>query len=151
MKQQHTDMIRLFQPFQKDSVVGSHLWMLNSICNIDKHRHLNIVAFHSVLTAELEEGVDPGVIYPRTGGLSLVHILKGTEYEDKMIVKAIPDICFVDEELEAASAGYGSAIEREGIKRPPVTPVLWECITAVQFVVDRFTSGFMADKRIETN
>ena len=47
-------------------------------------------------------------------------------------------MCFRDAELEAASPGYGSAIEMEGIlKRPPVVPALQSCRTAVVSVVEQ--------------
>ena len=150
MKQRHIDAIRLFQPFQEGSVVGSHLWMLNSICNIDKHRHLNVVALHVTADAHLKEDIDPNLTNHIIGGLALLGILKGTEHEDKVNIEVITDVCFMDEELEAASPGYGSAIEGKGIKRPPVASALWCCLIAVQFVVDRFTSGFMTRKRMET-
>lgn len=146
IKQQHIDAIRCFQPFQEDSAVGAHLWMLNSICNIDKHRHLHVVALHTSANAHLDNGTDPDLADRMGGGLALVTMLKGTEHEDKVNIEVTTDICFMDKTLEEASPGYGSAIEREGIERPPVASVLWGCLTAVQFVVDRFTGGFMTGK-----
>ena len=147
VKQRHKNAIRLFQPFQEDGVVGSHLWMLNSICNIDKHRHLNVVALHSSSTASLKEGADPSLTGHMEGGLILVQMLKGTEHEDKVNIEVVTDFCFMDKELEDASMGYGSAIERKGIERPPVAPTLWGCLTAVQFAVDRLSSRLMTDNR----
>ncbi len=118
MAQEHIDAIEALQPFNNNSAVGPHLKMLNAICNIDKHRHLNVVADHT-----------------RVGR---------TEHEDKAEADVIVDICFVDEELVTVSPGYGSAIESamegEPLKRPPIAPVLWGCLTAVQFVVDRLNS-----------
>ena len=142
MNLHHIEMIQRFQPFQDHGEVGSHLLMLNSICNIDKHRRLNVVALHSSSTAHLEEGIDPELTGGTTGGLDLLDILRGTAQEDKVRIEVITDICFMDKELEAVSKGYGSAIERAGINRPPVALALSGCLTAVSFVVDRFTSGF---------
>ncbi len=101
-------LIRDFQPFSNGGV-GAPLLMLNSICNIDKHRHLNLVATNSSTDLTQES--------PAT----------------------TVDICFMDKELERNSPGYGSAIEREGICRSPVLPVLTSCLTAVHFVVDQLT------------
>lgn len=144
------EVIKFFQPFQKDSVFGPHLWMLNYICNIDKHRHLNEVALHSREDISLKEGVDPNLTWPLIGGRDLWNMLKGMEHENKVHIRVIADICFVDEKLEAASVGYGSEIEKEGVKRPSVIPVLWGCLTAVQFVVDRCNSLFMTWKQGKT-
>ena len=147
MTQGQIEVIKLVQPFGKDNGVGPHLWMLNSICNIDKHRHLNVVAIHSVSDVKLKEGADPNLTWPLIGGLALVDILKGTEHEDKMNIDVITGICFMDEDLDKdlrdVRVEYGSAIEKEGVKWPPVGPALWGCLTAVQFVVDRCNSLFM--------
>ena len=147
VKERHRDAIQWLQPFHEDGVVGSHLWMLNSICNIDKHRQLNVVALHSWSTASLKEGTDPNLTGRMVRGLALVQRLRGTEHEGKVSIEVITDICFMDPELENASMGYGSAIERTGIERPPVAPALWGCLTAVRFVVDRLTSRLMTNDR----
>ena len=151
MAQEHIEVIEALQPFNKDSVVGPHLKMLHSICNIDKHRYLNVVAEHTREDIHLKEDADPNLTYPITGGQVLWDMLKGTKDEDKVEIEVITDVCFMDKDLGDASPGYGSAIEsamkspieREPIKRPPVAPVLWGCLTAVQFVVDTFNGGFL--------
>ena len=118
MKERHIRVVELFQPFREKTGVGQHLWMLNLIGNIDKHRHLTVFALHSVTGPHSEGDTD-------------------------QVVESITDICFVDEKLEAASPRYGSKIESTGIKRPPVIQVLHGCLTAVQFVVDTFNGGFL--------
>ena len=105
----HCELIESFQPFQKDGDIGSHLWMLNCICNIDKHRHLNVVALHEFTNLS----------------------------EQPYIAKV--DACFMDESLETKSPGYGSSLEFEGIKRPPVVSVLYACLFAVSSVVSRLS------------
>ena len=102
-------LIREFQPFNDNGGVGKHLLMLNTICNFDKHRHLNVVATHT-FTNLTEMPLDP-----------------------------IVEVCFMDKELNGISPGYESPIEREGVRRPPVVPVLTACLTAVNFVVGQLT------------
>ena len=135
------ELIEAVQPYQKDGGLGSHLWMLHSICNIDKHRYLNIANLHTYANAHLEGEVPPSLV-PRgmTGGLGLLGILKGTEHEAKIKFDIIVDVCFRDDELEEASPGYDSELEREGIKRPPVRAALSACLMAVDTVVERIAS-----------
>ncbi len=116
----HRELIASFQPYENHDGVGPHLWMLHSICNIDKHRHLYVVNLHSFSTAHLEREVDPELTHGQTGGVGLLTLLKGTEQEDKVKIDVAVDVCFRDEDLENPSAGYGSEIERSGLKRPPV-------------------------------
>ena len=97
-----------FQPFHPENEIGLHLDMLSTICNIDKHRHLNVFAGHSSADMTVQE------------------------------LNPIVDVCFMDDEIEdkkAAIRGYGSQIEREGVKRPPVASVLWSCLLTVSYVV----------------
>ena len=119
VKQKNVEMIQRLQPFQKDSV-GLHLGMLDSICNIDKHRYLNVVNFHSIVSAPVTE-------------------------DGKVKPEAIVDVFFRDEDLEKASVGYGSALEREGMNRPPVRSALSDCLTAVKVVVEWLSSGYVPD------
>lgn len=102
-------LIKELQPFGYVKGVGKHLLMLNSICKIDKHRHLNVVAVHTFVDMT-QAPLDP-----------------------------IVDVCFLDSELEQKSPGYDLPMEQEGIKRPPVVPVLISCLAAVGFVVDQLT------------
>ena len=102
-------LIHDFQPFSDVGEVGKNLFMLNKICNIDKHRHLNVLAIHSH-----------------------VHL-------DKSPLDPLVDVCFMDKELEENSPGYNSPIEHEGIRRPPVVSTLSSCLVAVNFVVGQLT------------
>ena len=104
----------VFQPYQSQGGVGPHLWMLHSICNIDKHRRLNVVNLHSFSTAHLEGEVDPELTHGQTEGVGLLTLFRGTEQEDKVKIDVVVDVCFRDDELEDASVGYGSEIERSG-------------------------------------
>ena len=132
-------MIESFQPFQDNRSVGPHLWMLYKICNIDKHRHLNVVNTHSVIAAHLEGDVPPELEHlATTRGTALMDWLRGTVHEHLVKIDVVVDVCFRDAELKATSPGYGSAIEREGIlKPPPVLPALQLCRTAVASVVEK--------------
>ena len=109
VNQDRQELIKEFQPFGHGEGVGNHLLMLKSICIIDKHRHLNVVAVHSFVDMTLAP-LDP-----------------------------IVDVCFIDKELEKKSPGYDLPMEREGIKRPPVVPVLIACLAAVDFVVGQLS------------
>ena len=99
-----------FQPYRDCGGVGKQLLMLHEICNIDKHRYLNVVATHSFVDLTREP------------------------------VAPIVDVCFMDEELERISPGYESPIEQLGMQRPPVVSVLSSCLAAVNFVVAQFAT-----------
>ena len=135
--QRHKELIASFQLYQSNKGIGSHLWMLHSICNIDKHRYLNVVNLHSFSTAQLEGEVDPELTHGQTGGLGLLALLKGTEQESKVKIDVVVDVCFRDDELENAGVRYGSQIEMAGLKRPPVVFALSSCLTAVKTVVQQ--------------
>ena len=134
------ELIEGFQPYRENGGIGAYLWMLHSVCNVDKHRHLNVVNVHSSATASLEGDVEPGLIPPgTTGGLLLLDWLAGTRHEDQVRIDVKVGVCFMDNELEAASPGYGSALEGEGMKRPPVIPVLQSSLGAVVAVIEQVT------------
>ena len=129
------------QPYHKDSAVGAHLWMLHLICNIDKHRYVNVVNLHSIANAHLRgDDVPETLTHGMESGLGLLTYLEGTGYEDRVEIDVVTDVCFRDKELEEASPGYGSRIENEGINRPPVTSVLSSCLWAVNEVVAMLTN-----------
>ena len=72
-----------------------HLWMLNVICNIDKHRHLNVVSTHSVVSAHVEGEVPAGLLPTSfTRGLAVVAMLEGSGYEDLAKPDVVVDVCF---------------------------------------------------------
>ena len=102
-------LVHDFQPFSDAGEVGKNLFLLNKICNIDKHRYLNVLATHS-----------------RT-------------YLNRMPLDTLVDVLFMDQELEEINPGYNSPMELEGVRRPPVVPVLTSCFAAVNFVVDQLT------------
>ena len=145
VKQDRSEMIHRLQPFQENSVVGAHLWMLNSICNIDKHRYLTVVDLHSFVGARMKEKVNPDLAGGMTGGLALYDAVKGTEEEGKVEIQAIVDVCFIDEELEKTSVGYDSALEKEGMNRPSVRLALAGCLTAVKVVVEWLHDGYLPE------
>ena len=128
------------QPYHVDSAVGAHLWMLHLICNIDKHRYVNVVNLHSIANAHLRgDDVPETLTHGMKLGLGLLTYLQGTGYEDRVEIDVITDVCFRDRELEEAGPGYGSRIENEGINRPPVASVLSSCLKAVNEVVAMLT------------
>ena len=102
-------LIHDLQPFSDVGDVGKNLLMLNMICNIDKHRHLNVLAAHTLT------------------------------YLNQLPLDPIVDVCFVDRELEEINPGYDSPLELAGGKRPPVVSVLMSCLVAVNFVVYQLT------------
>lgn len=113
-------MVEELQPFRDAINIGPHLWMLRTICNIDKHRHLNVVSTH--------------------------YIMRDTGYEHRVKDGVVVEVCFRDPKLEEASPGYGSAFETIGpIKRPPVVPALQSCLTAVVNVVELLTGELVAE------
>ena len=134
-------MIEGFQPFRDVGNIGPHLWMLHTICNIDKHRHLNVVSTHSIAGAHIEGEIPTGLSPPSiTRGLVLPVMLEGSGYEHLVKADTVVDVCFRDAELECASPGYRSPIETEGIiARPPVIPVLKSCLAAVENVVEQLS------------
>ena len=112
--------------------------MLQLVCNIDKHRHLNVVNTHSIANAYVEAGAVPSeLLHGTKSGLALLTYLKGTPYEGLIKVDAVVDVCFRDTELTESNPGYGSKIEREGFTRPPVGPMLLGCLGAVEEVIRR--------------
>ena len=127
------------QPFADRIKVGPHLEMLHAICNIDKHRHVNVVNTHSIVSAHVE-GEVPAELLPSglIRGLAVYETLQGSGYEDQVKIDILVDVCFRDAELEGVSPGYGSSIETEGIfARPPVISALQSCVAAVETVVER--------------
>ena len=129
------------QPFRDETGIGPHLRLLHEICNIDKHRHLNVVSTHSQASAHIEGEVPPRLV-PRsmTAGLILLDLLRGTGYEDQVKVDVVVGVCFIDPELEEANPGYGCPFETVGtVNRPPVVPVLKSCFAAVVDVVEGLT------------
>lgn len=134
------DLIEAFQPFRGD--IGRHLWMLHLICNIDKHRHLNVVDTHTSLSARFKEGVEPPRLPSRIRrGTSLYYDMQGTEHEDLVEPHVMVDVCFWNEEIVAASPGYGTATERNFQGRPPAISVLSGCLSAVTVVAEYLISA----------
>ena len=107
----------------------------------DKHRQLNVVSTHSMVSTHVEGEVPAGLLPSSlTQGLALVGMLAGSGYEDLAKPDAVVDVCFEDPGLESASPGYGSPIEVEGLfTRPPVIPVLQSCVAAVDTVVEQLS------------
>ena len=133
------DLIESFQPFQGG--IGRHLWMLHIICNVDKHRHLNVVNTHTLESAQFKEGIEsPGLPSRITGGTALYYDVQRTEHEDKVESHVVADVCFRDKEIENASPGYGTTSETE-FRRPPVIPVLSGCLSAVTIVAEYLLSA----------
>ena len=80
--------------------------MLHSICNIDKHRHLNVVNVHSSATASLEGEVEPGLLPPgMTGGLLLLDWLAGTRHEDQVKIDVKVGVCFRGQQVGGCQPG----------------------------------------------
>ena len=135
---EYTHAIEAVQPFLSDSPTGRDLWMLQLVCNIDKHRHLNVVNTHSIANAYIEAGAVPSeLVHGIESGLALLTYLKGTPYERFIRLDVVVDVCFRDTELTESNPGYGSLVESEGITRPPVGPMLLGCLRAVEDVIKR--------------
>ena len=106
----HRGCFEEFQPYRGNGGIGAHLSMLNIICNIDKHRRLNVVSLYS-MTESWKEKIEP-----------------------------IVDVCLTDKDVGRASVGYGSDIETTGMNRAPVARVLSSCLAAVIVVVEHLTT-----------
>ena len=115
--------------------------MLHIICNVDKHRHLNVVNTHTLESAQFKEGIKPFRLPSgASGGTPLYYEAQGTGNEDKVEPHVIADVCFRDAEIESASPGYGTSSETE-FRRPPVIPVLSGCLSAVTIVTEYLISA----------
>ena len=72
-------LIEDLQPYQENSETGVYLRILHSICNIDKHRHLNLVDHYSSVSAHLKEDVERDLLPEGLSeGVSLYLYLDGT-------------------------------------------------------------------------
>ena len=139
--QHHASLIERVQPYHKDRSVGQHLWMLHLICNIDKHRYLNVINLHSLTNAHLKDySVPTDLTYGLTSGSALWTFLKGTEYEDRVEIDVETAVSFRDREFQEANPGYGSRMEQAGIQNPQVTLALSSCLMAVNEVVRQVTN-----------
>ena len=140
MAPRHAALIERAQPYHKDSAVGRHLWMLQMISNIDKHRYVNVISMYSIADAYLkDDGVPSDLTYGLTSGKGLLFLMRGTEYEQHVEIDVKTDVCFRDRELMLASPGYGSELEKAGNHSPPVTSALSSSRMAVQEVIRRVT------------
>ena len=140
MAPRHAALIASVQPYQRDCVVGQHLWLLQMISNIDKHRYVNVISLHSIADAYLKDDSVPNdLTYGLTSGTGLLFLLKGTEYEEQVEIDVKTDVCFRDRDFMLANPGYGSKLEEVGGASPPVVPALSSCLTAVQDVIRQVT------------
>ena len=128
------------QPYQDRSGTGSLLWILHSICNIDKHRHLNLVDQYSSMSAHLKEDVKRELLPEGlSGGLSLYLYLEGTGEEHKIELDIDLRIIFMDREIWEACVINQSAVERSHLPHPPVISTLSDCVTAVEAVIGQLS------------
>ena len=110
--------------------------MLHLICNIDKHRYLNPIDLSYKADAHLrDDSVPSHLTYGLTSGLGLQFLLRGTGYEGHVETEVVTSLCFRNRELQLASPGYGSTMEKGGVGGPPVTLVLSSCLMAVEEIV----------------
>ena len=132
----HAALIEGFQPYHRGCAIGQHLWMLHLIGNIDKHRYLNPIDLSYKADAHLQDDSVPShLTYGLTSGLGLQFLLRGTGYEGHVEKEVVTSLCFRTRELQLASPGYGSTMEKAGVGGPPVTLVLSSCLVAVSEVV----------------
>ena len=138
--QDRLDLIEAFQPFRGG--IGHHLLMLHRICNIDKHRHLNVVNTQTSLNARLKEGAESSWLPSQArGGIALYFDVQGTEHENGVEPRVTVDVCFRDPEIVDLSPNYGTASEVEFPRWPPVIPVLSSCLNAVAIVTEYLTAA----------
>ena len=133
--------IRDVQPFQENGETVSYLWTLNSMCNIDKHRHLNIVGRYSNMDAHLEGEIEPGLLPDGSiGGLSLDQHLKDTGHEHKLVLDVDFEVCFMDESLK-----IGETVEpmttNHPVTYPTVVSTLTGCLASANEIVGRIAAG----------
>ncbi len=132
-------MIEDVQPYQ-GSETGLFLRILHSICNIDKHRHLNLVDQYSSISAHLKADVDRKLLPDGlSGGLSLYMYLQGSGEEHKVELDVDMRICFMDRELRETGVRYRSTMEGSQLPYPPVIFTLSDCVTAVETIVSELS------------
>ena len=131
-------LIEESQPFQENNRAGVYLWILHSICNIDKHRHLNLVDHYSSVSAHLKEDVNPE-LFPGGlfEGLELFLHLEGTGQEHKVELDVNLQVCFMDRELQAASVGWETVYEGSPEPYLSVVSTLSGCLESVDLIVGR--------------
>ena len=133
-------IIEEIQPYQEGSEAGLFLRILRSICNIDKHRHLNLVDHYSSMSAHLKEDVESELL-PKglSGGMSLYLYLEESGEEHKIELDVELQVCFMDREIWETSVRYQSTVEGSPLPYPPVIPTLSDCATAVDNIVSQLS------------
>ena len=135
-------VIEGLQPYQENDWIGAYLWILQCICNIDKHRHLNLVDHTSIVSAHLKEHVSPEFLPEGPlEGLVLFLYLEGSGQEHKIELDANLEVCFMDRDLHAPGEQYDSVFEDHPIPYPPVVSTLSKCVASVDAIVERFREG----------
>ena len=133
--------IRNLQPFVDQNDIGKYLWFLNRICNIDKHRHLNLMTDYSSTSAHIEGEVELGLLPEGIGGgLVLLAYLKGTEFESNVKMDIDYRVCFQESDLMPSSVEWINA-HNTPIPYPPVLDSLCKCLSSVSSVVRGLTSS----------
>ena len=139
------DRIAAFQPFNDEIEVAPYLWVVHNICNVDKHRHLNLTTEYSTRSAHLEAEVTPGLLPPgMREGLGLFAYLGGTGEEHTIRVDVSYDVCFREEYLSEAGVCWLNAFQHP-TPYPPVMPVLTNSINAVRTVVRELADPHVAE------
>lgn len=124
------------QPYQAGSEIGLSLRILHGICNIDKHRHLNLVDQYSSMSAHLNEHVESDLLPKElSGGMSLYLYLEGSGEEHKIELDVDLQVCFVDRAIWETVVRHQSKVEGFPLPFPPVVPTLSDCATAVDNIV----------------
>ena len=135
------DLIRAVQPFQENGNTGSYLSTLNNICNIDKHRHLNLVGRYSNIDAHLEGQVVSGLLPDGfSGGLSLYQYLKGTGHEGKIVLDVDLEVCLLYEDLRMTETPEQIATNHP-VPYPTVISTLSGCLASVEAIVWQIAAG----------
>ncbi len=133
-------MIEEVQPYQESSETGLFLRVLHSICNIDKHRHLNLVDHYSSMSAHLKEDVKRELLPEGlSGGVSLYLYLEGTGEEHKVELDVDLQVCFMDRDIWETGVRYQSTVEGSQLPYPPVISTLSDCVTAVDNIVSQLS------------
>ena len=147
-------LIESYQPFHKHGGVGSQLWILHCLSNIDKHRHLNIAILYSrgPNIEIVEETGNPRNIavrgYAKTGRLEKNTTLVAFDDSDALMeIEFRLSVDFADSGSTARSTAASNTdpieadfdcIQKHGPVGRPVVDTLQKCLNDVQVICSLF-------------
>ena len=123
-------LIEESQPFHKVNREGAYLWILHSICNIDKHRHLNLVDHYSRISVNVREDVELDL---SSKGLSEGC---GVMQHHNVELDVSLEVCFMEKELQKTSFGWATIVDNSPNPYFSVVSTLSGCLNSVNAIVN---------------